>query len=109
MLTDKEKSYASIFGENWKDNLIPITISGREYLVPAKISLLRAFHFITMEYLDYDLNLGRHCWAGSCENCMITFRDEQIGLANGLACQMECEKGLEIISLPYTMKKRIPK
>ncbi|MBE7410458.1 MAG: 2Fe-2S iron-sulfur cluster binding domain-containing protein [Leptospiraceae bacterium] len=107
MLTDKEKSYALIFGENWKENLVPIRIAGKEYFVPSKISLLRAFHFISMEYDGLDLSLQKHCWAGTCENCMIRFKDTQMGFTKALACQMECEKDLEISEFPFTMKKRI--
>lgn len=106
MLSDKEKSYPSIFGENWKKSLIPIQVCGKEYLVPSNISVLRALHFIALESNEYDLSLGKHCWAGSCENCLVSFIDEEMGETKALACQMETEKGLQITSLPYTMKKK---
>jgi len=106
MLSDRENSYPAIFGKDWKERLVTIIVRGKEFKVPKGVSLLRAFHFISLEYDDFNLNLGKHCWAGSCENCRCSFIDEQLGEVEGLACQMEAEAGLTITAPPRTMKKK---
>ncbi|HMV42247.1 MAG TPA: hypothetical protein PK079_00435 [Leptospiraceae bacterium] len=107
MLSPKDDSFTLIFGHISDTNLIPILINEKKYLVPKHVNLLRAFHYIAATSEEYDLKLQKHCWAGSCENCKCSFKDSQLGEAEGLACQMDLEVNLKIISLPKTMKRKI--
>jgi ferredoxin len=105
MLHENEKV---LFGKNYSENQKSIFLGNQEYKVPSEVNLLRALHFICLEYDDYEIKLQKHCWGGTCENCKCTFQDEQLEIAEGLACQMEVEENLKIEILPRTMKKKIP-
>lgn len=107
MLSPKDNSFNLIFGPISEANLIPIFIYEKKFLVPKNVNLLRAFHYITATSDEYDIKLQKHCWAGSCENCKCSFKDLQLGEAEGLACQMDPEINLKITSLPKTMKRKI--
>lgn len=107
MLSSNYNSFHLIFGENAEQNLVPILIHDKQYMVPRHVNLLRAFHYISATTEDYDLKLQKHCWAGSCENCKCRFSDLQLGEAEGLACQMDVEANLKITLLPRTMKRKL--
>ena len=108
MLPENDNSYQNLFGDTNPENLVSIFLLGQEYQVPKKINLLRAFHYITIAYSDYEIKLQKHCWGGTCENCKSSFEDNQLGLAEGLACQMDVEEYIQIKQIPRTMKKKIP-
>lgn len=103
LFNNNENSYKNLFGYNTDENLVPIILEGKSYLVPNSICLLRALHYICLKYEDYTISLRKHCWNGICENCTCKFKDEQLGEAEGLSCQMEVEPNLEIIDKPITM------
>lgn len=107
MLDNRDKSFEQVFGEIKEEDLIPIIIHGKRYRVPGKVNLLRAYQYITMTGDDYIIKLQKHCWGGTCENCKSVFKDEQLGEAEGLACQMDVEENLEVVVLPVTMKRKI--
>jgi hypothetical protein len=108
MLPENENSFQNLFGDIRPENLKSIFIFGKEFQVPNNINLLRAFHYITKFYDEYEIKLEKHCWGGTCENCKSVFEDNQLGTAEGLACQMDVEEYLQIKKIPRTMKKKIP-
>lgn len=50
------------------DSLVPVTIEGRRYSVPANNTVLRV-----LQYLDVDLYPCRLCWNGDCDNCRFSY------------------------------------
>jgi ferredoxin len=103
-----DESFKLIFGENIEERLVSIFINEVEYKVPSDVNLLRALHYLSITTNEFDLKLQKHCWGGTCENCKSSFKDSQLGIAECLACQMDVEEGIHLVSLPRTMKKKIP-
>jgi hypothetical protein len=105
LLNSGDNTHKILFGENIDQNLIDINILGKVYKIPSNICLLRALHYLSVCHEEFELSLRKHCWSGTCENCRCSFTDKQLGEADGLACQMDTDSGLEITKLPKTMKK----
>lgn len=103
LFEDSKDSYKLLFGENIEEDLVTIEILGQNYRIPRSINLLRGFHYIALRTDIFDIQLRKHCWSGSCENCRCSFIDEQLGEAEGLACQMKTDETLVITRLPETM------
>lgn len=106
MLISNENSFHLIFGQDAEKNLVPIFLEDKQYMVPRTISLLRGLHYIASTTNEIEINLKKHCWAGSCENCKCNFVDAQLGIAEGLACQMDVEANLKLTRLPRTIKTK---
>ena len=49
------------------EKLVEITVLGKNFLVPDRNSVLRAFQFISPETVPY----GRFCWNQECQYCKV--------------------------------------
>jgi len=77
--------------------LIPIYIMGKEYKVPATITILKA-----LEYSGYQLIRGCGCRGGICGACATVYRTkDDYRIKVGLACQTLVEKGMILTQIPF--------
>lgn len=76
---------------------VTISIMGRQYRVPAGLTILQA-----MEFSGYQLVRGVGCRGGVCGACSATYRvPDDYRLKSGLACQTVVEDEMELVQLPY--------
>lgn len=77
--------------------MIRIYIMGKEYKVPAGLTLMKA-----VEYAGYKYIRGAGCRAGFCGACATVFRREKsYKLETALACQTTAEDGMYLAQLPF--------
>jgi len=77
--------------------MVRIYIMGKEYLVPAGLTIMKA-----MEYAGYRYIRGAGCRAGFCGACATVYR--KLGdykLHANLACQTTVEDGMYLVQLPF--------
>lgn len=78
------------------EKLVEITILGRNFLVPERNSLLRAFQFISPETIPY----GRFCWNQECQYCRVMCRLSDDDQARPiLSCKFIVSEGMVISEL----------
>lgn len=76
---------------------VTISIMGREYRVPAGLTILQA-----MELSGYRLVRGVGCRGGVCGACSAAYRVAgDYHLKSGLACQTVVEDNMELVQLPF--------
>ncbi len=76
---------------------VKISIMGREYRVPAGLTILQA-----MEFSGYRLIRGVGCRGGVCGACSAAYRvPGNYRLKSGLACQTVVEDEMELVQLPF--------
>jgi len=76
---------------------VTISVMGREYRVPAGLTILQA-----MEFSGYMLVRGVGCRGGVCGACSAAYRlAGDYHLKSGLACQTVVEDGMELVQLPF--------
>jgi succinate dehydrogenase/fumarate reductase-like Fe-S protein len=77
---------------------IPIHIMGKEYLVPAGLTIMEA-----IEYAGYKFIRGAGCRAGFCGACGTIYRkDGDYRIYAALACQTSVEEGMYLTQIPFT-------
>jgi hypothetical protein len=78
------------------EKLVEITILGKNFLVPERNSLLRAFQFISPETVPY----GRFCWNQECQYCKVSCQlsdDDQSRPI--LSCKFLVSEGMNITEM----------
>jgi succinate dehydrogenase/fumarate reductase-like Fe-S protein len=88
--------------EQAENNLIPIYIMGKQYMVPPTLTIMKA-----MEYAGYTLVRGVGCRGGFCGACATAYRvrgDPKLHF--GLACQTVVEPGMYLAQLPFFPARR---
>ncbi len=79
------------------ENLVPIFIMGKKYMVPASLTIMKA-----MEYSGYQLIRGAGCRGGFCGACSTVYRVAgDYRLQIGLACQTVVEPGMFLAQIPF--------
>ncbi|MEW6358000.1 MAG: 4Fe-4S dicluster domain-containing protein [Planctomycetota bacterium] len=79
------------------DNLVPIYIMGKKYVVPSTLTILKA-----MEYAGYRMIRGCGCRGGVCGACATVYRTAgNYKLKVGLACQTVVEPGMYLAQIPF--------
>src|SRR5881227_2967857 len=78
------------------DELVKITILGKEFEVPAGNMLLRAMQFLAPE----DVAMGRFCWNEECQYCRVTF-DLGDGMPSrvALSCKLMVKEGMRVTEI----------
>ncbi|MCD6448474.1 MAG: 4Fe-4S dicluster domain-containing protein [Thermoplasmata archaeon] len=85
-------------GEKQEMEMVRIYIMGKEYKVPAGLTIMKA-----MEYAGYRYIRGAGCRAGFCGACATVYRKEgDYKLHADLACQTTVEDGMWLVQLPFT-------
>lgn len=80
-----------------QNDLIPIYIMGKRYLVPSTLTIMKA-----MEYAGYKLIRGVGCRGGFCGACATAYRiGDDPKLYFGLACQTVVEAGMYLAQIPF--------
>lgn len=85
------------------ERLVGITIQGREFQVPDKNTLLRAFQYISPDTIPY----GRFCWNQECQLCKVVYTMASQPNAEPrpvLACKMLVADGMQITELSDELK-----
>jgi len=84
------------------ENLIPVYIMGKQYMVPPSLTIMKA-----MEYAGYRLVRGVGCRSGFCGACGTVYR---IGgdpkLYFGLACQTVVQPEMYLAQIPFFPAER---
>lgn len=76
---------------------VSIYIMGRQYLVPASLTIMKA-----MEYAGYRYIRGCGCRAGFCGGCATLYRMEgEYKLHGALACQTTVQDGMYLAQIPF--------
>jgi hypothetical protein len=89
---------ASLMSEVFRpyEKLVEITILGKNFLVPERNSLLRAFQFISPETIPY----GRFCWNQECQYCKVDCQLFDENRARPvLSCKFIVSEGMNISHL----------
>jgi hypothetical protein len=75
------------------EKLVEITVLGKNFLVPDRNSVLRAFQFISPETVPY----GRFCWNQECQYCKVSCQlpDEENSRPI-LSCKFLVSEGMNI-------------
>ncbi len=88
--------------EQEQENLIPVFIMGKQYLVPAGLTIMKA-----MEWAGYKLVRGVGCRGGFCGACATAYRilgDPKLYF--GLACQTVVQPNMYLAQLPFFPARR---
>jgi succinate dehydrogenase/fumarate reductase-like Fe-S protein len=83
--------------EKVTENLIPVYVMGKQYMVPASLTIMKA-----MEYAGYKFVRGAGCRGGVCGACGTVYRlpgDYHIRV--GLACQTVVEPEMYLTQIPF--------
>jgi ferredoxin len=79
------------------EEMIPIFIMGKMYMVPPSLTIMKA-----MEYAGYQLVRGVGCRGGFCGACATVYRlPGDYHLQVGLACQTLIEPGMYLAQIPF--------
>lgn len=85
-----------------RENLIPVFIMGKQYMVPAGLTIMKA-----MEYAGYKLVRGVGCRGGFCGACATAYRIQgDPKLYFGLACQTVVQPNMYLAQLPFFPARR---
>jgi len=77
--------------------LIPIYITGKKYLVPNGLTIMKA-----MEYAGYRYIRGCGCRGGFCGGCGTVYRFKgDYKLQSGLACQTKVVENMYLVQIPF--------
>ena len=78
------------------EKLVEITVLGKNFLVPDRNSVLRAFQFISPETVPY----GRFCWNQECQYCKVSCQlpDEETSRPI-LSCKFLVSEGMNITDI----------
>jgi ferredoxin len=88
--------------EEQQENLIPVYIMGKRYMVPSTLTIMKA-----MEYAGYTLIRGVGCRGGFCGACATTYRIKgDPKLYFGLACQTVVEPDMYLAQIPFFPAQR---
>lgn len=83
------------------ENLVKITVLGKDFEVPAGNMMLRAFQYLAPE----DVAMGRFCWNEECQYCRITF-DQGEGTQSrvALSCKLMVADGMRVTQVAQEIK-----
>lgn len=104
MDTIAESNRSVVTGIDEKDikHWIKISILGREYEVPAGLTIMQA-----MEFAGYRFVRSCGCRAGFCGACTTVYRIEgDYRLKTAMACQTRIEDGMYLTQIPFTPAER---
>ncbi|MDZ7261314.1 MAG: 4Fe-4S dicluster domain-containing protein [candidate division KSB1 bacterium] len=80
-----------------REDLIPIFIMGKRYLVPSSLTIQKA-----MEYAGYQLIRGCGCRGGICGACATVYRmPDSYKIGIGLACQTVVQPNMYLTQIPF--------
>jgi len=83
------------------DNLVQISIKGKEFSVPEGNMLLRAMQFLAPD----NISMGRFCWNEECQYCRVHY-DMGEGTKNhvALSCKLVVADGMRVTEINQEIK-----
>jgi succinate dehydrogenase/fumarate reductase-like Fe-S protein len=88
--------------EEEQEDLIPVYIMGKRYMVPSTLTIMNA-----LEYAGYKLIRGCGCRGGFCGACATTYRIKgDPKLYFGLACQTMVQPDMYLAQIPFFPAQR---
>jgi len=79
------------------NDMVPIYIMGKQYYVPATLTIMKA-----MEYAGYKFIRGCGCRGGMCGACATVYRlSDSYKIQPGLACQTVVEPNMSLTQIPF--------
>jgi predicted molibdopterin-dependent oxidoreductase YjgC len=83
------------------DRLVKITLSDKDFDVPADNMLLRAMQYLSPE----DVSYGRFCWNEECQYCRVSF-DLGPGTQTrvALSCKLMVEDGMRVTEMAQEIR-----
>jgi formate hydrogenlyase subunit 6/NADH:ubiquinone oxidoreductase subunit I len=101
-IAESNKSVVTGIDEKDIEHWIDISILGREYKVPAGLTIMQA-----MEFAGYRFIRSCGCRAGFCGACTTVYRIEgDYRLKTAMACQTRVEQGMYLTQIPFTPAER---
>lgn len=101
-IAESNKSVVAGIDEKDIEHWITISILGREYKVPAGLTIMQA-----MEFAGYRFVRSCGCRAGFCGACTTVYRIEgEYRLQTAMACQTRVEDGMYLTQIPFTPAPR---
>lgn len=101
-IAESNKSVVTGIDEKDIEHWITISILGREYKVPAGLTIMQA-----MEFAGYRFIRSCGCRAGFCGACTTVYRIEgEYRLQTAMACQTRVEVGMYLTQIPFTPAPR---
>ena len=84
------------------EDMVRVSIMGREYKVPRGLTIVKA-----MEFLGHRFIRGVGCRGGYCGACATVYRTEKdYRIKFALACQTSVEDGMYLTIIPFTPLKK---
>ena len=88
------------------ENLVKITLIGKEFDVPEGNMLLRAFQYLSPD----DVAMGRFCWNEECQYCRVKYDlGEGTPVRTALACKTIVQPGMRVVEaaseIHYCLRK----
>lgn len=102
VIAESNKSVVTGIDEKDIEHWIAISILGREYRVPAGLTIMQA-----MEFAGYRFIRSCGCRAGFCGACTTVYRMQgDYRLKTAMACQTRVEDGMYLTQIPFVPAER---
>lgn len=102
VIAESNKSVVTGIDEKDIEHWITISVLGREYKVPAGLTIMQA-----MEFAGYRFIRSCGCRAGFCGACTTVYRIEgDYRLKTAMACQTRVEQGMYLTQIPFVPAER---
>lgn len=102
IIAESNQSVVTGIDEKDIEHWITISILGREYKVPAGLTIMQA-----MEFAGYRFIRSCGCRAGFCGACTTVYRIEgDYRMKTAMACQTRVEAGMYLTQIPFTPAER---
>jgi len=83
------------------DNLVQISIKGKEFSVPEGNMLLRAMQFLAPE----NISMGRFCWNEECQYCRVKYdMGEGTKEREALSCKLMVQPGMRVTDVAQEIR-----
>ena len=83
------------------DNLVQISIKGKEFSVPEGNMLLRAMQFLAPE----NISMGRFCWNEECQYCRVKYdMGEGTKEREALSCKLMVQPGMRVTDVAMEIR-----
>ncbi len=83
------------------DNLVTISLNGKEFAVPEGNMLLRAMQFLSPE----NVAMGRFCWNEECQYCRVKYDlGEGTKEREALSCKLMVQPGMRVTEMAQEIR-----
>ena len=83
------------------DNLVTISLKGKEVQVPEGNMLLRALQYLAPE----NVAMGRFCWNEECQYCRVKYDlGEGTQVHEALSCKLMVKPGMRVVDMAQEIR-----